>query len=154
VNDEAPPLLVGGLPPPAMKVLTAAFLLYSSSTSRLFLFRMNRYNPPAIALMATMPTTTPAAMAALLGPPFAWGDAEALADVESDEPGACVITTVDPGAVTTDGVVAVVSEGEVVEDGAADDVLESSAEAVGALEATPLSQTLQKFWLEPHISDP
>jgi hypothetical protein len=30
---------------------------------------MKRYTPPAIAEMATIPTTTPAAMPALLGPP-------------------------------------------------------------------------------------
>lgn len=60
-----------------------------------------------------------------------------------------MITTVDPGAVTTAGVVDVVSG---VEDGAADDfVLVSSAEAVEALEATPLSQTLQKSRLEPPV---
>lgn len=69
MNEEAPPLLVGGLPP-AMNWLTAAFLLYSSSTSRLLLLRTKRYTPPAIAQIATIPTTTPAAMPALLGPPL------------------------------------------------------------------------------------
>jgi len=103
VNAESPPLLVGGLPPP-MKLLTAAFLLYSSSTSRLFLFRMNRKIPPAIALRATIPTTTPAAMPALLGPPLDdAGLAEALAEPELAGSGFAVIITVEPASVTTDG---------------------------------------------------
>jgi len=103
--------------------------------------------------MATMPTTTPAAMAALLGPPFDdTGVAEGLAD--SVVPGAAVMTTVDPGCVTTDGFVAVVSVAVLdVEEGADDDDVDESAEAVEALAATPLNQTLQ-YELPPHISVP
>lgn len=107
VNDEAPPLLFGGLPPPLMKLLTAAFLLYSSSTSRLFLLRTNKKIPPAIAAMATMPTTTPAAMPALLGDPLDFAEAE---DEDSTEEPA-VTTMVDPGWVTTDGAADLVEEG-------------------------------------------
>jgi hypothetical protein len=150
VNDESPALLVGGLPPPVMKLLTAAFLLYSSSTSRLFLFRMNKNSPPAITAMATMLTTTPTAMAALLGPLFDdSGVAEAVEDPEV--PGAAVTTVVVPGAVITDGFVAVVSDAVVdVEDGADDEVDEPSAEAVEALAATPLNQKLQ-YELPPPV---
>jgi len=102
--------------------------------------------------MATMPTTTPAAMAALLGPPFDdTGVAEGLAD--SVEPGAAVTTTVD-ACVTTDGFVAVVSVAVLdVEEGTDDDDVDESAEAVEALAATPLNQTLQ-YELPPHISVP
>ena len=101
MNAESPELLVGGLPPP-MKLLTAAFLLYSSSTSRLFLFRIKRKIPPAIAPIATIPTTTPAAMPALLGPPLDdAGLAEAVADPGVS--GAAVTMTVEPGCVTTEG---------------------------------------------------
>ena len=87
MNEEPPPLLVGGLPP-AMKLLTAAFLLYSSSISRLFWLRMKRKTPPAIAPMAAIPTTTPAAMPALLGPPL-------------DDPDPLVDAAAEPLAVTT-----------------------------------------------------
>lgn len=79
---EAPPLLllIGDLPP-VTKLLTAAFLLYSSSTSRLFLFRINIKIPPAIAAATTTPTTTPATMPALFGPDdFFSANAEAELD--------------------------------------------------------------------------
>lgn len=107
MNEEAPPLLVGGLPP-LMKLLTAAFLLYSSSTSRLRLFLTKIYPPPAIAAIATMPITTPAAMPALLGPE----EDDELDAVE--EPVAwllAVTTTVCPPTVTTDGEADAVVEG-------------------------------------------
>jgi len=123
VNEEAPPLLLGGLPP-ATKLATAAFLLYSSSTSRLFLLRMKRKAPPAIAAMATRPTTTPAAMPALLGPlDF---DDESAADEFAEL--LAVTTMVCPPTVTTDGLAEVVDEG--VDDGFAEDV-------VSALESPP-----------------
>jgi len=122
VSDEAPLLLVGGLPP-AMKLLTAAFLLYSSSISRLFLLRMKRKAPPTIAATATIPTTTPAAMPALLGPPLD-DDPEPVADAVGEP--LAVTTIVCPPTVTTDGLAVVVCEG-VLE---VDDVL---AEVVTAL---------------------
>jgi hypothetical protein len=53
-----------------MKELTAAFLLYSSSTWRFLRWRKKRNRPPTAAAIATKPTTTPAAIAALLGPDF------------------------------------------------------------------------------------
>ena len=83
-------------------------------------------------------------MAALLAPFFGVAEVLAAAD-DSAVPGAAVTTTVDPGAVTTAGVVDVSDVAvEAIEDWAADDVVEvSSAVAVEALEATPLSQTLQ-----------
>ena len=64
--NEAPAELPG-FAPPAIKLLTAAFLLYSSSTSRLLRFRTKRKAPPAITEIASSPTTTPIAMPALLG---------------------------------------------------------------------------------------
>jgi len=125
VNEEAPPLLVGGLPPP-MKLLTAAFLLYSSSTSRLRLFLMKIYPPPAIAAIAIMPITTPAAMPALLGP-----EEDELDAVE--EPVAwllAVTTTVCPPTVTTDGEADAVVEGLLVALAAEDE--EDVSDAAGA----------------------
>lgn len=103
-NEEAPPLLFGGFPPP-IKLLTAAFLLYSSSTSRLRLFLMNTQTPPAMAARATIPITTPAAMPALLGPE------EDLADAVEEPVGLldAVTTTVWPPIVTTDGALEVVA---------------------------------------------
>jgi len=67
VNESAP-LLAGGFPPLDMKLLAAALLRYSSSTPRLFLLRIRMKIPPAMAAIKTIPTTTPAAMAALFGP--------------------------------------------------------------------------------------
>lgn len=75
--------------------------------------------PPPMAAMATMPTTTPAAMPALFGPP------DALA-----EPVA-VTTTVCPPTVTTDGFADVVADGFV-----ADEVPE--APETGALDVSPV----------------
>lgn len=117
LNDEAPPLLLGGFPPPAMKLLTAALRLYSSSTSRLFLLRMNKNAPPAIAAIATIPTTTPAAMPALLGLPELLA-AMAVVEVAAEaldvaETGPAVTTTVSPGRVTNDGVADLVDDGVV-----------------------------------------
>lgn len=68
VNDAPPLLLLIGDLPPVTKLLTAAFLLYSSSTSRLFRLRINMKIPPAMAAATNTPTTTPAAMPALFGP--------------------------------------------------------------------------------------
>jgi len=145
VNDEAPPLLVGL--PPATKLATAAFLLYSSSTSRLFLLRMKRKAPPAIAAMATIPTTTPAAMPALLGPlDF---DDESAADEFAEL--LAVTTMVCPPTVTTDGLAEVVDEGE--EDGPAEDVVSALEPPLTVPE--PVRYTDKYFPpLEPHISVP
>lgn len=128
VNDEVPLLLWGGLPP-AMKLLTAAFLLYSSSISRLFLLRRKRKVPPIIAHTATTPTTTPPAIPALFGPELDDDDAvgEPLA----------VTTTVCPPTVTIDGLVEDVDEeGLLVE--AAGVVLESSAAPVTEASLRPV----------------
>jgi len=122
VNDEAPPLLLGGFPP-AMKLLTAAFRLYSSSISRLFLLRKKRKTPPAIAATATSPTTTPAAMPALLGPPLD-DDPKLVADAVGEP--LAVTTMVCPPTVTTDGLAVVVCEGMLEAD-------ELEAEVVTAL---------------------
>ena len=54
--------------PPLMKELTAACLLYSSSTSRRALALKKNQIAPAIAAIAMIPTTTPAAMPAVFGP--------------------------------------------------------------------------------------
>jgi hypothetical protein len=134
VNEDAPPLLVGL--PPAMKLLTAAFLLYSSSTSRLCLFRMKRKMPPAIAAMATIPTTTPAAIPALLGPPEEGEEEDDDPVDELDEPGA-VTTTVGPDWVMVAGFV-VAAEG--VDEGLIDDPLVSDelSGAFSALLVTPV----------------
>jgi len=116
LNEETPPLLDGGLPPP-IKLLTAAFLLYSSSTSRLCLFLMNRYAPPAMAARTTIPITTPAAIPALLGPEEDFElDAAAVPVAEL----LAVTTTVCPPTVTTDAVAEVV-EDPVALAGAGDD---------------------------------
>jgi len=131
--SETPPLLVGGLPP-AMKLLTAAFLLYSSSTSRLFRLRKNRNAPPTIAEMTTMPTTTPAAMPVLLDPfdDDDDGNDESEVDAFATDPVA-VTTIVCPPTVTTDGFTDVV-EGVVV------DVVElcTGASALATLSVVPL----------------
>ena len=89
--------------------------------------------------MATMPTTTPAAMPALFGPPF---DESGVALADSDAPGAAVMTTVDVGCVAADGVVAVVWVAVLDDEVSVDDV-DGSAEAVEALAETPVNQTLQ-----------
>jgi len=103
--NESPDLLPGGLE--EMKLLAAAFLRYSSSTSRLFLLRIKMKAAPAMAAMATIPTTTPAAMAALFGP-------EDLVSVEGgDTELPAVTTTVWPPTVTTDGGEVLVVDGEV-----------------------------------------
>jgi len=69
--------------------------------------------------MATIPTTTPAAMPALLGPPPDFDDPEdaaALAELLA------VTTMVCPPTVTTDGLAEVVEEGVVTDElGEADD---------------------------------
>jgi len=133
--SETPPLLDGGLPP-AMKLLAAAFLLYSSSTSRLFRLRKNRKAPPAIAEIATIPTTTPTAMPVLLGPPGDDGD-DGNDELEvcafAVDPGA-VTTIVCPPSVTTDGFTGVVAEGVVA------DVVElcTGPSALATLSVVPL----------------
>jgi len=63
--------------------------------------------PPEIAAMATIPTTTPAAIPALLGPPE---DEDVDVDDGVDETGA-VTTTVCPGAVIVDAFEVVAVEG-------------------------------------------
>jgi hypothetical protein len=80
--NEAPPLLTGDFPP-AAKLLTAAFLLYSSSTSRLLRLRIQMKMPPAIAEAASAPTTTPAAMPALFGPEDFFSVIAAAAELEA-----------------------------------------------------------------------
>lgn len=57
-----------GLPPPT-KLLMTAWRRYSSSTARRLRARTNKMTPPIMAQKAITPTTTPAAMPALLGPP-------------------------------------------------------------------------------------
>lgn len=140
LNEEAPPLLLGGLPPPAMKLLTAAFLLYSSSTSRLFLFLMKMNAPPAIAAIATMPITTPAAIPALLGPEEDLdSDAEEVPVAEL----AAVTTTVCPPTVTTDAVAVPVAVAFPVALAVAeDDVSDAEASAFVTSYVNPVSQTL------------
>lgn len=88
---------------------------------------MNR--PPAIAEIATIPTTTPAAMPALLGPPL---DDEADVEAFAAEPVA-VTTIVCPPTVTTDGFADVVAEAMLLAT-----ELEAAASALGALLAVPV----------------
>ena len=105
MNEDPPLLLFGGcLPPPAMKLLTAAFRLYSSSIARLRRFFINKNVPPTMAAIATSPTTTPAAIPALLDPPDFAAVAVLLA----------VTKTVCPPItdVTTDGFEDAVAEGD------------------------------------------
>lgn len=129
LNEEAPPLLLGGLPL-WMKLLTAAFLLYSSSTSRLFLFLMKTNTPPAIAAIATMPITTPAAIPALFGPEEEAEDEDFSAEEVPVEELLAVTTTVCPPTVTTDGVdVLVADDFPVALAVAADDVSDAAASA-------------------------
>ena len=58
-----------GLLPPATKLSIVADRLYSSSRAFWRLRRIKNQTPAAIAIMATTPTTTPAAMPAVLVPP-------------------------------------------------------------------------------------
>ena len=103
VSNEDPPALLGVLPP-LTKLLTAAFLRYSSSTARRFRWRTKTKIPPAAAAITTIPTTTPATIAALLG-------VEPLLDELPEECAAgAVTTTVCPPIVTTDGDADVVAE--------------------------------------------
>lgn len=140
LNEEAPPLLLGGLPP-WMKLLTAALRLYSSSTSRLFLFLTNMNAPPAMAAIATMPITTPAAIPALFGPEEDL-DSDSDAEVPVDELLA-VTTTVCPPIVTTDGVAVLVAvDFPVALAVAADDVSDAEASAFVTSYVKPVSQTL------------
>jgi len=132
LNDEVPPLLLGGLPP-LIKLLTAAFLLYSSSTARLRLFLMNRYRPPAIAAMATIPMTTPAAIPALFGPEDDDFCEAPVAELLA------VTTTVCPPIVTTDGEAVLVDVGFAVAlAAAADDVSDGEAPAFATLSVKPV----------------
>jgi hypothetical protein len=121
---ELPPLLPGGLPP-LMKLLTAAFLRYSSSTSRLLRLRMNKKMPPAIPAIATNPITTPAAIPALLGLLEEDEDPE----LPDEEELLAVTTTVWPPTVTTDGF-AVVVDDAVAEFFAEVDVSEAAGSAL------------------------
>lgn len=139
LNEEAPPLLVGGLPP-WIKLLTAAFRRYSSSTSRLFLFLMKRNIPPAIAAIATMPITTPAAIPALLGPEE---DEIFSAEEVPVEELLAVTTTVCPPTVTTDGLAVLVAvDFPVALAVVADDVSDAEASALVTSYVKPVSQTL------------
>ncbi len=124
VNDP-PALLPGGLPLPAIKLLTAAFLLYSSSTARLLRLRMNRNRTPATAEIAASPSTTPTAMPVLLAPPDEEGVDEYVGLVGVGELLATIVT-VWPPTVIIDGL-AVVVEDATDEDSAAADVPEESA---------------------------
>jgi len=88
---------------------------------------MKIYPPPAIAAIAIMPITTPAAMPALLGPE----EEDELDPVE--EPVAwllAVTTTVCPPTVTTDGEADAVVEGLLVALAAEDE--EDVSDAAGA----------------------
>lgn len=90
-KTEFPPELPG-LEFAEVKALMAACRLYSSSTCLRFFERRKNQTPPAMAAIATTPTTTPAAMPALLGPV-----SPALDEAEA------VTTIVWPPIVTTDG---------------------------------------------------
>jgi len=99
---------------------------------------MKRKIPPAIAAAATTPTTTPAAMPALLGPDFllptiAAAELDAAAALD-----ACTVT-VSPPTVTTDGVADVVDVGATDEE----ELAAPDASAFGALVAIPVRYTDQ-----------
>lgn len=131
VNEDPPPLLFGGLPPAAMKLLTAAFRLYSSSMARLRRFFKNKNTPPTMAATATSPTTTPAAIPALLDPPdFALPVAVLLAVTK---------TVCPPITVTTDGFEDDVAEGDepAVEEGLSLESAEEPPSAKSALVVRP-----------------
>lgn len=66
-EPEYPPLLPGGLP--GKNVLMAAFRRCFSSSSLFRLRRMKKKMPPMMPATATTPTTTPAAMPAVLVDP-------------------------------------------------------------------------------------
>ena len=87
--------------PLVVKLLIETLRLYSSSTARRLRCRRNKKSPPAIAQIATTPTTTPAAMPAVFGPFGFSFAAEDGAGAVVVWPGA-VTTTVFP-MVTTDG---------------------------------------------------
>ena len=91
-------LLIGGLisPPNTSDVL----LWYASSTALRFRFLRKMNKPPAMAQIATTPTTTPAAMPAVLGP-FDFFSV-------STAGGAALVW---PGAVTTTVLARVIVEG-------------------------------------------
>ncbi|KAI9707212.1 MAG: hypothetical protein M1836_000172 [Candelina mexicana] len=145
------PALPGGLSA-AAALLIAAFLRYSSSTARLFLDRKNRYPPPSIAANATTPTTTPAAIPAVLVP-FEDGfgaieDAVAGPLLGVDCPGA-VTNTVGPPAVTTDAVSMMTGVGEFgddddvggVEPGVCVDELEPDPPSFATFACKPVRET-------------
>ncbi|KAI6768857.1 hypothetical protein HG531_011046 [Fusarium graminearum] len=71
---EMLPLLPGGLEP-LMKAFTAAFRRCSSSISAFRRRRTKNMAPPPIPATITTPTTTPAAIAATLGPSFLGSEA-------------------------------------------------------------------------------
>lgn len=133
--NEPLPAVLGALPP-AMKLLTAAFRAYSSSISRLRLWRMNNHTPPATAAIKAKPTTSPPAIAALLVPDF--DDELELEDVEASAEAVIVVTC--PEMVTTDGVAEVVEEEDLVLP-AADDVVVAEADEADATVPDPVSQT-------------
>ena len=165
-SDTDPAELVGGFAPKPPTKLRR----YSSSTALLLRFRRKKNIPLAIALSATIPTTTPAAIPALLGP---------------FEDGACVVVmivccaVVWPAAVTTIVLALVTTDGDPfsVGDAPADDVdvdvdddddaalpfdseLEFESELVSELESelelwlatlllSPVSWTAQEFCPPP-----
>lgn len=133
-------LVVTGDLPPAMKLLTAAFLRYSSSTSRLLRLRTKKKIPPAIAATATNPATTPIAIPVLLTPPPELLPVELAELVGVVTAAVAVMNTVAPAAFV---VVAVVFEAAV--DDAVLELVTSDAagSALAALVVTPVSQTDQ-----------
>lgn len=68
--------------------------------------------PPTMADIATIPTTTPAAMAALFGPEDFPNEGELLVELPA------VTITVSPPTVTTDGAEVLVADGELFDEGA------------------------------------
>lgn len=107
-NEFAPlaPVADGSLPP-AMKLLTAAFRRYSSSTSRLLRRRTKNQIAPMMPATATNPATTPIAIPALLAPLELLEAAAVVELVGVDTAAVAVMNTVAPAAFV---VVAVVFE--------------------------------------------
>ena len=136
-SDMDPAELVGGF---ALKSL-ATLRRYSSSTARLLRLRKMKKTTPAIALKATMPTITPAAMPALLGP-LDGGVCVVVMTVSwaSVWPGA--VTTIVLAFVTTDGGPFCVGDGSGFE---VDDV----AAALAILEVVVESDSLPTLLLNP-----
>jgi hypothetical protein len=117
-----------------MKLLAAAFRLYSSSIARFLRFFINKNRPPKMAATATSPTTMPAATPALLDPPPDFSTlpvAELLAVTKMVCP---------PTTVTTEGFEDVVADGldePLVEEGLSDDEDEDPPSAKSAVVVRP-----------------